>query len=65
MKAYRVDFNYTISSQASMYVCAENEEAAKAGAQTMLDKSSTNYADAEIVSVSEYEVETPDTPTIQ
>lgn len=65
MKAYLVDFKYTIESEASTSIAAKNEEEAAEGAKFMLTAMGEPYASAEIVKVEEFKrpTETPQ-PTL-
>lgn len=48
-QSFRVDFNFPIIENASMYVIAETEEAAKEGCRQMLAEADGPYQNAEIV----------------
>lgn len=54
VKAYRVDFKYTIEDTASMFVIADSAEAAEAGCMFMLQQNEQQYSNPEVVKVEEY-----------
>lgn len=68
MKPYRVDFKYSVESEASMYVCAANEKDAAKGAIVILENTARSYRDPEITKVEEVvkeaEAETTEKPIL-
>lgn len=54
VKAYRVDFKFTVEDQASMYVIAKNEAEAAEGCLMMLSQNEQTYQSPEVTKVEEY-----------
>lgn len=63
MQPFRVDFKFEVTEQASIYVAAKDEAAARAGAEAML-KEYPEYTDPEVVKVEPFKRETPANPTV-
>lgn len=55
VKAFRVDFKFTVEEQASMYVVADTPEAAAEGCMQMLKQNDQQYGNPEISKVEEYQ----------